>query len=392
MKLRTLFGIMPPDLGFSSEKLTVETLPPPKRAVLFIARGAGQGNDNTGIPTVSVGDSVTTGQALTGDDAPALSSVTGKVSGLRDVIWTNGEAFTVIEIETTTSDEFAPDTPDMVLPTADTVIVNGLESDLCVTVSRQVLLDATDDVRAGVALLAERGVKQVILAVPQDLRGTIGDVPGATVVGVPAVHPNGHPEILARLVAKSVNISGRTETISAEALAGAARSTADSGRPSLEKLVTFTGPLGAPERIFKVRIGTTVGDILDAVGVTPSAGSRLVLGGALTGRAAFGLDFPIMEDIDAVILQGPELTANISSSQCINCGKCVEICPNRLPVNLLSRFAEYSMFEKAEELDAERCIECGLCAYVCTAHRPIVQFIQYAKNAIRKIREEENQK
>ena len=383
MKLRTLFGILPPDLGFSREKLTVETLPPPKRAVLFIARGG-----DRALPTVRVGDPVMTGQALAGDDASAISSVTGTVSGLRDIVWTNGEAFTVIEIETAASDEFASDIPDAALPTADTVIVNGLESDLLVTVNRQVLLDAADDIRAGVAALAERGVKQVILAIPQDLQGTIGDVPGATMVGVPAVHPNGHPEILARLLARSVK-SGPSETISVEALAAAARASANSGKPSLEKLVTFTGTRGAAERIFKVRVGTPVEDVLNAAGVTPSAGSRVILGGALTGRAAFGLDFPVMEDIDAVILQGPELTANVSSSQCINCGKCVEVCPNRLPVNLLSRFAEYSMFEKAEELDAERCIECGLCAFVCTAQRPIVQFIQYAKNGIRKRREEE---
>ena len=384
MKLRTLFGIMPPNLGFSREKLTVETLPPPKRAVLFIARGA-----DRALPTIRVGDPVTTGQALTSDDAPATSTVTGTVSGLRDIVWTNGEAFTVIEIETAASDEFAPDAPDHALPTAGTVIVNGLESDLLVTVNRQVLLDAADDVRAGVALLAERGVKQVILAVPGDLQGTIGDVPGATIVAVPAVHPNGHPEVLARLLARSVKISGPIETISVEALAATARTATDSGKPSLEKLVTFTGPRGAPERIFKVRVGTPVEDVLNAAGVTTSAGSRVILGGPLTGRAAFGLDFPVMEDIDAVVLQGPELTANVSSSQCINCGKCVEICPSRLPVNLLSRFAEYSMFEKAEELNAERCIECGLCAYVCTAQRPIVQFIQHAKNEIRKRREEE---
>ena len=392
MKLRTLFGIMPPDLGSSREKLTVETLPPPKRAVLFIARGDAQG-DASGIPTVRVGDPVTTGQALTRDDAPAISSVTGKVSALRDIVWTNGEAFSVIEIETAASDEFAPpvgpDQADTGLPTTGTVIVNGLESDLFVTVGRQVLLDAADDVRAGIALLAERGVAQVILAIPRDLQGTIGDFPGAAVCALPSAHPNGHPEVLARLVARSMKISGPYETTSVEALASAARAAADSGKPSFDKLVTFTGTGGAPERIFKVRIGTPVEDILCAAGVaTPPADSRVILGGPLTGRAAFGLDFPVMKDIDAVILQGPELTANVSSSQCINCGKCVEICPNRLPVNLLSRFAEYSMFEKAEELDAERCIECGLCAYVCTAQRPIVQFIQYAKNGIRKSREE----
>jgi len=271
------------------------------------------------------------------------------------------------------------------LPAGAAVIVNGLESDLLVTVNRQVILDSADDLRRGVALLAERGVKTIVAAVPEDLRRTLGEVPGAKVVSIPANHPNGHPEVLARLVARSVPAAAGAAVVSAEVLAAAARGR--SGGQAPEKLITFTGTGGVPERVFRVRVGTTVGDVLDAAGVTVPAGGRVVLGGALTGRAAFDLDFPVMEDIDAVIVQGPGQTGNVSASQCINCGKCVGVCPNRLPVNLLSRYSEHSLFEKTDELDAERCIECGLCAYVCTARRPVVQLIQHAKNEIRTLRE-----
>jgi len=381
MELRTFFGILPPDLGFSRERLSVEILPVPERAVLFIPRG----NDRAGSPSLSVGDPVAVGQPLTGDDPPATSPVAGKVSGLKELVWTNGEAFFVVEVATSEDDAAGGGATGEALPTGDAVIVNGLESDLLVTVNRQVILDSAGDLRAGVALLAERGVKTIVVAVPEDLRGALGQVAGAEVVTIPANHPNGHPEILARLVARSVPAADGAVTISAEALAAAGRG--GSGGQAPEKLVTFSGTGGVPERVFKVRVGTPVGDVLDAAGVTMPEGGRVVLGGALTGRAAFDLDFPVMEDIDAVYVQGPGQTGNVSASQCINCGKCVGVCPNRLPVNLLSRYAEHSLFEKTGELDAERCIECGLCAYVCTAQRPIVHFIQHAKNEIRKLRE-----
>ena len=356
-------------------------LPLPERVVLFVPLGA----DGAGCLTVRDGDSVATGQALTSAEPPVVSPVTGRVSGLREIVWTAGESFSVVEVETARVDTWAPGGPGPALPTSGTVIINGLESDLQITVNRQVILDAAEDLRTGVALLGEVGVKTILVAVPQDLIGPLGPIPGATVVAIPAVHPNGHPEVLARRVGRIHPLSGRVEVISAEALASAARTAAGEHAP--EKLVTFTGPSGCPERVFKVRIGTPVGDLLDAAGVPAPTGGRVLLGGPLTGRAAFGLDFPIMGDIDAVILQGPEQTGNVPFSQCINCGKCVEICPNKLPVNLLSRYAEHSLFEKAEELDAERCIECGLCAFVCVSQRPIVQFIQHAKNEIRTRRE-----
>ncbi|NQT96869.1 MAG: 4Fe-4S binding protein, partial [Candidatus Marinimicrobia bacterium] len=70
--------------------------------------------------------------------------------------------------------------------------------------------------------------------------------------------------------------------------------------------------------------------------------------------------------------------------QCINCGKCVKVCPVNLEVNLISRYAEFALFEQCADLDVNACIECGLCAYYCPSGRALVQFIRLAKDEINK--------
>lgn len=64
---------------------------------------------------------------------------------------------------------------------------------------------------------------------------------------------------------------------------------------------------------------------------------------------------------------------------CTNCGKCTQVCPVNLQVQLIGRCAEFEMLPDAQNYHPELCIECGLCAFVCPAHRPLLQLIQLCK-------------
>jgi electron transport complex protein RnfC len=77
----------------------------------------------------------------------------------------------------------------------------------------------------------------------------------------------------------------------------------------------------------------------------------------------------------------------VSDYPCINCGECVNICPVKVPVNMLVRFLEAGQYETAEdEYDLFSCIECGLCSYSCVSKIPVFQYITLAKYEIAKIR------
>lgn len=49
---------------------------------------------------------------------------------------------------------------------------------------------------------------------------------------------------------------------------------------------------------------------------------------------------------------------------------------------MLSRYAEYEMFEMAEKHHLHSCFECGLCSFNCTVRRPILQYIRFAKDQL----------
>jgi electron transport complex protein RnfC len=68
-----------------------------------------------------------------------------------------------------------------------------------------------------------------------------------------------------------------------------------------------------------------------------------------------------------------------TAEPCVNCGRCIDICPVDLQVQLIGRYAEFELFEPTAELGIDQCFECGLCAAVCTARRPLLQYIRLAK-------------
>jgi len=63
-------------------------------------------------------------------------------------------------------------------------------------------------------------------------------------------------------------------------------------------------------------------------------------------------------------------------SACINCGKCVEVCPGRVVPKKLAEYAEHYDEEAFVKNNGMECCECGCCSYICPAKRPLTQTIK----------------
>ena len=183
-------------------------------------------------------------------------------------------------------------------------------------------------------------------------------------------------------------LSGKTVVINIETL-NAMVVALRTGRPFIEKIITLIAKGNIPQKNIKARVGTPVSEILKANKIELEENDKVILGGAMRGKTIYDTDFPIFIETDAVLIQGKDDIIEIDNVPCVNCGKCVDVCPCNLQVNLLSRYSEFSLFEKCEELDIERCIECGLCSYMCMTRRPVVQYLQFAKKEIEKLNKEE---
>jgi electron transport complex protein RnfC len=152
------------------------------------------------------------------------------------------------------------------------------------------------------------------------------------------------------------------------------------GEPRLDKLVTVSGPgLERPVTV-KVRLGTPVGDILKRLDIQVKSGDRVVFGGPLMGVAQPDLEMSVIEDVDGVLVIPREKVVPLVEAPCLNCGRCVAVCPVHIPVNLAGRFAQFGFFDRSLNLGATCCVECGLCAYVCPSHRPLIQYLRFAKH------------
>ena len=137
-------------------------------------------------------------------------------------------------------------------------------------------------------------------------------------------------------------------------------------------------------------MGTPIKAILSALEIPLEQGDRLVIGGPMTGRSIYTEDMPVLQDTDAIMVQGKDQLALNANDPCVNCGECIRACPVRIPVNMLVRLLENSQYEEAaQEYDLLSCIECGLCSYVCEAKIPIFHYIMLGKHELSLMEEAE---
>ena len=271
-----------------------------------------------------------------------------------------------------------PETP------LNTIVVNGMDKDLLVMTQQMVVKTRADDLKEGIELLKKiTGNPKVILIVPPNLSAEAAKS-GVQVQTVTPSYPNSLPEMIMKDVLNQVVPAGKTCSslgvgfIDAEGVA-ALKSAITEGKPPVTKMVSVIGK-NEKTQVIRVRLGTPIHAVLSALRIPLEQGDRLVIGGPMTGRSIYSEEMPILQDTDAIMVQGKDQLAHNEDVPCVNCGECVRACPVRIPVNMLVRLLENSRYEEAaKDYDLLSCIECGICSYVCEARIPIFHYIMLGK-------------
>lgn len=152
------------------------------------------------------------------------------------------------------------------------------------------------------------------------------------------------------------------------------------GKPLIEAFVTVTGAVKNPKNL-RVRLGTSVKDIIAFCGGLTGQAGAIILGGPMMGICQPDLDYPVTKGSNCILVQGSNV---FNERDCINCGACLQACPMRMMPTLLAKYAKAGRYEDCQKYFAENCCECGVCSYVCPANIPIVQYIKLAKSEIAK--------
>ncbi len=148
------------------------------------------------------------------------------------------------------------------------------------------------------------------------------------------------------------------------------------GKPLMERIVTVTGDAIAKPRNFKVRIGTNYHELIEEAGGFKEQPVKVISGGPMMGFGIFDLDVPTTKTASALLCLTKDDVSAMEPTACINCGKCVEVCPGRVVPKLLADYAENYREEEFLKNNGMECCECGCCSYVCPAKRTLTQSIK----------------
>ncbi len=408
---RSFFGVAKPVLKYNLVPDAVKDLPVPDRVTLMLKKSPNGGP----VGTFKVGDSVKTGQVLSAASDSVeyvISSVTGTIWAIASHIGTFGQEYTAITIDASRQDdwddgfknepsldmalkffEYAPGNPSFKAfanpeKTIRTVVINGMDQDLFLTVNQCAVQNEADAIRSGVQALKKiSGADRILITVPEKFVQQ-ANTTGAEVKTVSATYPSGLPQMIMKDVVGQVVLAGDnpedagTVFLSAEAVA-ALGSAMDTGKLRVTKMVTVVGKDGSTTNV-RVRIGTSVGDVIEACNITIKDRDRLILGGPMRGVSTYSPDLPVEPQTDGIVVQDQVYSALLTDCPCVNCGECVRICPVKIPINMLIRYLEASLHEDARDMyDLECCIECGLCSYVCETRIPIFHYIKMGKHELR---------
>lgn len=147
------------------------------------------------------------------------------------------------------------------------------------------------------------------------------------------------------------------------------------GKPSLERVTTVSGDAIANPGNFLVPFGMNIQELIESAGGFKEEPQKIISGGPMMGFSMYTLDSPITKTSSAILAFTKDEVLNHAETPCINCARCVDVCPSRLVPSRLADYAEHGeedVFIKHEGLE---CCECGCCSFVCPAKRPLKQSI-----------------
>lgn len=148
------------------------------------------------------------------------------------------------------------------------------------------------------------------------------------------------------------------------------------GRPLMYRIVTVTGDAITEPCNFRVRIGTNYNELVEEAGGFKEKPVKIISGGPMMGFGIFDLNLPVTKSSSALLCLTKDEVSAMEPSACINCGKCVEVCPGRVVPSRLADYAEHYNEEAFVKNNGMECCECGCCSYVCPAKRPLTQVIK----------------
>ena len=317
------------------------------------------------------------------------ASIDGQVADiLPDAIWIDpisapkeGEEAAVparpepcVSLDTLTGEELCRKLLELGIDTSNmhatrTLVINALNPEPGIIVSEFLIKHAQETLKAGLQLL-ERALK------PGAIKLVVATGKQVSLHGCTTVNASDrYPATIDPLVVWAATGAERPDNVDVISVADLYQV----GRVAETKLPLTDTVVSIGEKVLRVPIGMGIQSVLDEAKAGSGAEWKISLGGPMRGQAIFDLSLGVPKDCHSITLIPDGVYPPVGPNACINCGECVLACPARIQPAMLSRHAEFKLYDTMRVQHIDACLECGMCTFVCPANRPVMQYILLAK-------------
>jgi electron transport complex protein RnfC len=279
---------------------------------------------------------------------------------------------------------------------AECVIINAVECEPYLTADHRLMLEKTDQILVGVSLIMKAvNVTKGYIGIENNKPDAIKLMTekakafqGIEIVPLKVKYPQGGEKQLINAVigrevpappAIPINVGAVVQNVGT---AYAIYEAVMKRKPLFERIVTVTGKSLAHPSNFLVRMGTSIGQLIDACGGLPTDTGKVIGGGPMMGKALVNTDVPVCKGTSGVLLMNDKEAKRTEPQPCIRCAKCVGACPMGLEPFLLATASSMQKWDLVEAEQITSCIECGSCQFTCPSYRPLLDNIRLGKTTV----------
>ncbi len=277
----------------------------------------------------------------------------------------------------------------------DCCIVNGAECEPYLTSDYRVMLESPKLVFDGLLEIMDiLGVDKAYIGIENNkpkaikiMTETAKEYKGITVCPLKTKYPQGSEKHLIKAITGREVPSGKLPADVGVVVNNIDTCTAifnaiSKRQPAFSRIITVAGGAIENPSNFRVRIGTSFKDVLDAAKCNTDETEKLIMGGPMMGIAQTSYDVPTIKGTSALLAFNHAELDLKDEVPCFRCGKCVKNCPMGLVPVQLNSYGKIGDTDNCLKYDIMDCIECGVCSFNCPCGNNITQRIKITKRKI----------
>ncbi len=386
-------------------------------------------------PQVAKGDHVDVGtlvgHAEARTAADIFSSVSGTVTEIRKIFYSNGDTDVAVVVEPDGAqalDEgvktpvitdyqslldamkrsgivglggagFPTDLKlDVDFANIDYWLVNAAECEPYISSDYREMMEHPDTIMHGLTTCLDlSGVKRALLCIEEDkteaiafMRAHVEKDPRVKVEVLPERYPQGAGHVLVhnatgRHIPRGGHVTDAGVVLFNVTTMSMIGKFLQDGIPLTKRRITVMGDAVAHPQNVEVFIGTPIRKIMEFCGLAKDA-RKIIVGGPMMGYSQIDWDYPIVRQNNGLLVFSEMGMDKPRTTACIRCGACINSCPMKLYPREIQNAYRRGDAAALDRLAADLCMKCGTCSYVCPAKQPLTQATRLACDQVKAAR------